>query len=517
MTSRSVRCISPPIHPLPVHPLSVHPPTMIPLLTREEVRALDARAIAGGVAGLVLMENAGRGAADAILTRIDANARVLCFGGPGQNGGDAWVVARHLACAGIAVRAVLIGDPSKVRGDARPNLDALAHVGVPLEVCAPEEVSLGDATWIVDGLFGTGLDRPIEGALAELVRRLDTHPASIVALDLPSGVDASTGAILGVAPHASFTVTFAAHKRGLWQYPGRAHVGELVLASIGVPAPRDALAMLVQDDDVAQLLPRRAPDTHKGRAGHVLVIAGAPGKTGAALLAGQGALRGGAGLVTIGSRAPDAIDAKVIELMSASVRDVASALAALDRKNAVVLGPGLGTDEDARALALGVATRASVPTAIDADALTALADDVACLRGAPPRVLTPHPAEAARLLHVTTEAVQRDRFESARSLAERCGQVVILKGAGSVIASPDGRLRVIAAGTPALGVAGTGDVLAGLVGALLAEGHDAFDSAWAAAHLHARAGERAAAGRDRGLLAREVADALPATLESLRA
>jgi NAD(P)H-hydrate epimerase len=275
--------------------------------------------------------------------------------------------------------------------------------------------------------------------------------------------------------------------------------------------------MLVRDDDVAQLLPRRAPDTHKGRAGHVLVIAGAPGKTGAALLAGQGALRGGAGLVTIGSRAPDAIDAKVIELMSASVRDVASALAALDRKNAAVLGPGLGTDEDARALALGVATRASVPTAIDADALTALADDVACLRGAPPRVLTPHPAEAARLLHVTTEAVQRDRFESARSLAERCGQVVILKGAGSVIASPDGRLRVIAAGTPALGVAGTGDVLAGLVGALLAEGHDAFDSAWAAAHLHARAGERAAAGRDRGLLAREVADALPATLESLRA
>lgn len=497
--------------------LSVHPLTMIPLLTRDEARALDAQAIAGGVAGLVLMENAGRGAADVIRSRFpNALGHVLCLGGPGQNGGDAWVVARHLACAGVNVRAVLVGDPTKVRGDARPNLDALAHVGVPLLSRAPDEVSLDGVTLIVDGLFGTGLDRPIEGALAGLVRRMDIHPAPIVALDLPSGVDASTGAILGVAPHAALTITFAAHKRGLWQYPARAHVGELVLASIGVPPPREATAMLVEDHDVAKLLTRRAADSHKGRAGHVLVIAGAPGKTGAALLAGHGALRGGAGLVTIGSLAPDALDAKVIELMSARVHDVGSALAALDRKDAAVLGPGLGLDHDARALAIGFAQRAPVPVAIDADALTALADDVSCLRDVPPRVLTPHPAEAARLLHTTTEAVQQDRYASARAIAERSGQVVILKGAGTVIASPDGRARVISAGTPALGVSGTGDVLAGLVAALLAEGHDAFDAAWAAAHLHARAGEHAANGRDRGLLARELADALPTTLESLR-
>ncbi|MEZ4247752.1 MAG: NAD(P)H-hydrate dehydratase [Polyangiales bacterium] len=490
---------------------------MIPLLTRDEVRALDARAIEGGVAGLVLMENAGRGAAEAILTRFaGALDHVVCVGGPGQNGGDAWVIARHLACAGVDVRGVLVGDATKVRGDARPNLDALAHVGVPWIACAANEVSLEGATLLVDGLFGTGLDRPIEGALAELVRRLDAHPAPVVALDLPSGIDASTGAVLGVAPHAALTVTFAAHKRGLWQYPARRHVGEVVLASIGVPAPTASRAELVEDADVATLLKRRDADSHKGRAGHVLVIAGAPGKTGAALLAGHGALRGGTGLVTIGTRAPDALDAKVVELMSTLVDGEEAARDAMRGKHAAVLGPGLGLDDSTRSWVGALAISAPLPMALDADALTALAGELATLQAAPPRVLTPHPAEAARLLGIATEVVQHDRYAAATTLATQSGQVAILKGAGSVIAAPDGRLRVVSAGTPALGVAGTGDVLAGLVGALLAEGLDAFDAAWAAAHLHARAGELAAGGRDRGLLAREVADALPTALETLR-
>lgn len=490
---------------------------MIPLLTREAVRALDADAIEGGVAGLVLMENAGHRAAEAIRTRFtDSLGAVLCLGGSGQNGGDAWVVARHLASAGVRVRAVLVGSTEKVGGDARPNLEALAHVGVPFVACDAHEVSLAGATLVVDGLFGTGLDRPIEGALASLIERIDAHGAPLVALDLPSGVDANTGAVLGVAPHAALTVTFAAHKRGLWQYPARRHVGEVVLASIGVPAPRSADAMLVEDDDVATLLKRREADSHKGSAGHVLVLAGAPGKTGAALLAGHGALRGGAGLVTIGTRAPDALDAKLVELMSAQVDGEDAARDAMRGKDAVVLGPGLGLDDATRTWLRALAVQAPLPMVLDADALTAFTGGLAMLQSAPTRVLTPHPAEAARLLGVTTEAVQRDRYAAAAALAARSQQVAMVKGAGSVIAAPDGRLRVISAGTPALGVAGTGDVLAGLVGALLAEGHDAFDAAWAAAHLHARAGELAAGGRDRGLLAREVADALPASLETLR-
>jgi ADP-dependent NAD(P)H-hydrate dehydratase / NAD(P)H-hydrate epimerase len=502
---------------------------VIPLLTRQAVRALDADAIARlGVAGSVLMENAGRGAFEWLLRRFpNALAQVAILGGVGQNGGDAWVVARHLVLAGHAPRCVLVGERAKLRGDALTNLLALERMGVPIaqaaDAGAPElEAALRDATLLVDGLFGTGLDRAISGAYARVIERINASGLPCLALDIPSGVDADSGAVLGVAIDAALTVTFAAHKRGLHQHPGAARAGELVCASIGVPGPERADCALLEPSDIAGWLPLRAADTHKGRAGHVLVVAGAPGRTGAALLAGLGALRAGAGLVTLcpraGARA--ALDAKVIELMTADLpAELEAALRALHEllqdKQAFALGPGLGVDEQASALARRFALEAPTPGVLDADALTAFAGRAAELRSAAaPRVLTPHPKEAGRLLGVSAEQVQGDRYAAATRLAADSGCVVVLKGARSLIASPDGSLLVCPLDVPALAVGGTGDVLAGTIAALLPQ-LPAAQAAAAGVYLHALAGQLAARS-DRGLFAREVADALPLALEHCR-
>jgi hydroxyethylthiazole kinase-like uncharacterized protein yjeF len=378
-----------------------------PLLDRDGARAHDARVIAAGVPGLVLMENAGRGAADLVIERMrDHLARPVVVGGTGQNGGDAWVIARRLVTRGIAPRVFLAGSRASVRGDADVMLRALAAVGLDAAEIgeggiAPLEHALSDATLIVDGLFGTGLDRAIDGWRAALIERLNARALPAFAIDLPSGVDADTGGVLGVAIDATLTATFAAHKRGLWQVPARAKAGDIVCLDIGVPAPA-ARDLWLELSDAARWLPARAIHAHKGSAGHVLVVAGSAGKTGAALLAGHGALRGGAGLVTLASRG--APEASVIELMTTSLPDdesaLQAALAAAAGKHAAVLGPGLGLDERGRALAVALAESLPIPCVIDADALTAIAErGVEILASAAaPRVLTPHPGEAARLL-----------------------------------------------------------------------------------------------------------------------
>jgi hydroxyethylthiazole kinase-like uncharacterized protein yjeF len=497
------------------------------LFTREESREVDRVAIEElGVASLVLMENAGRGATDAILDVFDDRLdRVVLVGGPGQNGGDAWVIARRLALLEHSPLAVLVGNSSKLRGDAQSNWALLQKLGIETVELAPDDAKslathLADATLIVDGLFGTGLDRPVAGGYADAIEAIEVAAAPVVALDLPSGLDADTGAIFGVSPGAALTVTFAGHKRGLHQYPGVEHAGEVRVVDIGIPVRSTPAASLWADDDLAHLVRPRADDAHKGTNGHLLVIGGAPGKTGAAVLAGRAAFRAGAGLVTIGARADSraALEEKVIELMTAPLpesTDRAAVEALCEGKRAAVLGPGMGLDELGRAWASSFARYAPVPTVIDADGLTNLADDgLASLReAAAPRILTPHPGEAARLLGRSTSDVQRNRYAAADALSEQSGQVVILKGARSIVAG-GGELRVCAEGTPALGVAGTGDVLSGVVGAL-AMALSPIDAAIAGALLHALAGVEASVG-DRGLIASEVADAVPVVLDHMR-
>jgi NAD(P)H-hydrate epimerase len=501
----------------------------LPLLRRDEARARDREAISAGVPGIVLMENAGRGATDALVRELGAHLEApLVVGGTGQNGGDAWVVARHLAARGVRCRAVLVGDPGRVAGDAAIALRALEAVALRPEVVSDAtrlgalDAALASATLVVDGLFGTGLDRPLEGLARAVVERLVASRLPCLALDLPSGVCADTGAILGAAVRADVTVTFDALKRGLHQFPGAAHAGRVLVADIGIAGPRAAEAWLVGADALARERARRPEDAHKGVAGRVLVVGGSPGRTGAALLAGLGAVRGGAGLVTLAARgaARAALDAKVVELMTREVPEaleagVAAVLADAGRTDAAVLGPGLGEDEAARRFARRLAVELPVPTVLDADALNAFSSDEGAAlanlaRAVAPRVLTPHPAEAARLLGSDVQSVQRDRYDAARKLASVTGHTVVLKGARTVIAGE--QLFVCAAGTPALGVAGTGDVLAGVIAAQLVEAarrrKGAFWAAWTGALAHALAGERAAAGRDRGLLAHEVAEAV---------
>ncbi len=497
------------------------------LFNRQESRDVDRAAIKDlGIASLVLMENAGRGATDAIVDRFPGRlGRVVLVGGPGQNGGDAWVVARRLSLLGYAPSAVLIGKASRLKGDAKANWELLNKLAVATTELSTDKISglaelLSDASLIIDGLFGTGLDRPIEGGYADAIHAMKAAPAPVASLDLPSGLDADTGCILGVAPRAELTITFAGLKRGLHQYPGVAHAGEIRVTDIGIPAAGSSSASVWYADDLRTLIAPRPGDAHKGTSGHLLVIGGAPGKTGAAVLAGRAAFRAGAGLVTIGARADSrsALEQKVIELMTEELptnADRAAVEALCEGKRAVVLGPGLGLDEVGKAWTRAFMLHAPVPTVIDADALTNVAEEgVESLRSAAaPRILTPHPGEAGRLLGKSSAAVQADRYAATQAIAERAGQVVILKGARSIIGA-HGALRVCAEGTPALGVAGTGDVLSGVVAALSMT-QPPVDAAIAGALLHALAGSEAAVG-DRGLIASEVADAVPVVLERSR-
>jgi NAD(P)H-hydrate epimerase len=512
------------------HP-SWYDPPVIPLVTRSTARALDVDAVERlALPSLVLMENAGRGAYDVIRAEYPkALSRVAIIGGTGQNGGDAWVIARHLSNAGFTPRCVLVGDRSKVRGDAAINLQTLEKLGVAVASLtdtpddrSPLEAALRDATLIIDGLFGTGLDRDVTGLYAAAIKRLNDALPPRIALDIPSGIDADSGKVLGVAIQASHTVTFASHKLGLHQHPGAHFAGQVHCVSIGVPATASSAWSLLEASDIATWLPPRKADAHKGTGGHVLVIAGAPGRTGAAVLSGLGALRSGAGLVTLCPRAgaQSALDGKVIELMTADMpASLPSAIAAvhteLANKHAAVLGPGIGLDADARQLVRRLAIEIEKPCVLDADALTAIGTDLVDLQKAKaPRVLTPHPAEAARLLGISTAEVQADRYAAVARLAAVSGQCAVLKGARTLVAHPDGRGHVCPLDVPALAVAGTGDVLTGVIAALL-PGLSAFEAASAGVFLHARAGALAARG-DRGLFAHEVADAVPLALTACR-
>lgn len=499
---------------------------MLPLLRRESVRAVDRDAIDRlHVPGVLLMENAGLGATEVLLREFGAELaqHVVLVGGTGQNGGDAWVVARQLLVRGFTPRCVLIGDPSRVQGDARINLEALRALGLDPEPCPDTAFlssRLAQASLVVDGLFGTGLDRDIEGFQAEVVHALNTAQKPVLALDLPSGIDADTGQVRGVAVRARCTVTFAAHKPGLHQFPGAELAGSVHCVAIGVPLPASTSWGLIEAQDVAREVPRRHPNAHKGTNGRVLILAGSRGKTGAALLSATAALRAGAGLVTIASdgETQRVLEHKVVEIMTEALSDASpfeDALSLARTRDAAVLGPGFGLTAEKRALAVRLAQELPVPCVLDADALSALGTNLGALRHAKgPRVLTPHPGEAARLLGCPVPQIEQDRCDHALRLASLSGQVAVLKGARTVVAAPSGELRICTAGTPALGVAGTGDVLSGLI-ATLTVSLPSFTAAWVGVELHARAGTLATRG-DRGLIASEVAQLLAAALESCR-
>jgi len=496
------------------------------LATAAEVRALDAAAIAAGASGGALMARAGAAVARAARALLAPGGRVVVLCGAGNNGGDGWVALRLLHQGGVAARAVTLADPAALHGDARAAFEAAAAAGARWEgAAALPRVELGPGDLAVDALLGTGLARAPEGAYAAAIAQLAEvrgRGAQVLAVDVPSGLSANTGRALGACVTADRTVTFACLKRGLVLHPGPAHAGAVEVVDIGIPAAAEAQvpvgAELLVEAEARALVPPRPPGAHKGDAGRVLVVAGSAGKSGAAHLALTGALRGGAGLVTLAARPevlplalagrPEAMSLALPGSGPLGLDDVAALTAAAEGVDAVVVGPGIPRGAETGAALRGWLERAGKPCVIDADALNALGGSgVAGL--AVPAVVTPHPGEMSRLTGRSIGEIQADRLGAAAEHARAWGCVVVLKGAGTVVAAPDAPPAVVAAGNPGMATGGTGDVLAGLVGALLAGGLAPFDAARAAAFAHALAGDLAAARLGhRGLLAGDLALAL---------
>jgi NAD(P)H-hydrate epimerase len=509
---------------------------MIPVLSRAQMRAFDRHAIETcHVPGVVLMENAGRGAADVaarILGDGLAEARVVVVCGAGNNGGDGFVVARHLWARGADVRVFLAGAPERVFGDARINHDAYVDLGGQVTTVRPGkdplaelEAALGLADLVVDALFGTGLDRPIDGATASIIDAINRAPGRRLALDIPSGLDADSGAPLGACIEAHDTVCFGHLKVGLLTPQGARLAGRVHVADLGVPdtilGRVGHVAEVVERKAIARLLSPRETDAHKFSVGAVLVCAGSAGKSGAALLAARGAFRAGAGVVTIATwpEALSVVDARMPEVMALSL-DRAAPIdklgPLLKGRRAVVIGPGFGLDDAARTVLDHVLSTFEGPVVVDADAITLLRDDPKRVRQAKgPVVLTPHPGELGRLIGIGGDEVERDRFGSVRKVVDATRAVVVLKGARTIVASPDRRAAVNTTGNPILATAGAGDVLAGMIGALLCA-LPPRDAAMTAVHVHGLVGDvlRARSG-DRGAFASEIADEVPRVLDAL--
>lgn len=476
------------------------------LYRAEQVRVLDRAAIeVHGIAGAELMERAGRAAYRLLCERWPDTRELVVLCGTGNNGGDGYVVARLARGDGRAVRLLQLGDPARLRGDALRMADAWRAAGGETEAFQglPRRTEL-----IVDALLGTGLERDVEGDWAVAVGAINAHGAPVLAVDIPTGLHSDTGRVLGTAARADATISFIALKQGMFTAAGPEYCGEIHFDALQVPAvvySREILSARRLDwDQQAELMGPRRRDAHKGHFGHVLIVGGAPGLAGAARLAGEGALRAGAGLVTLATHPVHApyLNANRPELMVRAVEDASGLSGLLDRATVVAVGPGLGTDDWGRRL-LERVLEAHRPLVVDADALNLIA-------AAPPLrrddwISTPHPGEAARLLGCTTADIQSDRFAAVRRLQERLGGVVVLKGVGTLVLGPSPKPPGICSqGNPGMAAGGSGDVLTGITAALLAQGLGLEDAAAGAVCLHAAAGDVAAVAGERGMLASDL-------------
>jgi NAD(P)H-hydrate epimerase len=466
------------------------------------VRAFDQTAIREyGIPGYVLMCRAGAATLAAVRDRWPRATRLLVLCGAGNNAGDGFVIARLALKAGLAVDVVTLAEPGTLAGDAATACAEFVAAG---GTSRPWDGTLPQADLVIDALLGTGLVRPVTGAWREAIESLNDSSVPVVAVDVPSGLDAGTGAVLGAAVEARLTVTFVALKAGLFLGAGPDHCGEVLLADLAVPAGVYAgvppVLRRFAPADLSERLPGRRASAHKGLFGHVLVVGGNTGFSGAARLAGEAALRVGAGLVTVATRPASAplVTAARPELMTLAIAEPADLDAGLARATVLAVGPGLGQDDWARGV-LERALAAGKPLVVDADALNLIAGSG---RQREDWILTPHPGEAARLLGVTAADIQRDRLGAVQALADRCGGTVVLKGRGTLVAGGGGCPWLIDRGNPGMATAGMGDVLTGVTAGLLAQfREDPCGTAAAAAFVHAAAGDEAAGEGPRGLLA----------------
>ncbi|MDJ0700998.1 MAG: NAD(P)H-hydrate dehydratase [Woeseiaceae bacterium] len=477
----------------------------VDIYTVATVREIDRSAIEdNGIPGYALMSRAGAAAVAESRARYPEAMRWVIVCGAGNNGGDGYVVARLAAEQGADVTVLALVDPQRLSGDAATaHRDFVASGGSvePWSGALPAGAEL-----LVDGILGSGLERDVGGEFANAVEAMNAHGAPIVALDIPTGLHGDSGVVMGCAIRAALTVTFVGLKTGLFLGMAPDFVGELVFAGLDIPddvkgGPQAALRR-IDTVSLARALPPRPRLAHKGDHGHVLIVGGGEGMPGAVRLAGEAALRTGAGLVSVATHPSHAavVVAGRPELMSHPVSTPKDLDGLLDRADVVAFGPGLGQTDWARAL-FGVVDTCGKPCVWDADALNLLAEAPGTSDA---RIITPHPGEAGRLLESTAGAVQADRPAALRKLAKNYGGIAVLKGAGSLVSSAEGAPWICTAGNPGMAAAGMGDVLTGVIAALLAQGHSIENAAAFGVQVHAMAGDRAALAGQRGLVATDL-------------
>lgn len=503
------------------------------VVTAESMQKVDKRAIEEfGVPGLTLMENAGRCCVDEIIRGFGLKGHAVILAGKGNNGGDGYVIARLLSLKGWSVKVIILADREQISGDAAVNLEKLppemtvfCTKSGELSTRYTEEISQTDI--IIDALFGTGLASSISGIYLEAVNLINSSNPPVLSVDIPSGVNGTTGLVMGGAVRADITVTFAAAKLGHVLFPGSELTGRLVIADIGIPAEvLEAAAVydFLDRETIRPTLRRRQRTAHKGDFGHCLIIAGSRGKTGAAALSANSAVRAGSGLVTLAAADSihDILEAKTTEVMTSPLPDTGcghlassafpAILELLAGKDAVAIGPGLGQNSGTAELVRNLVETVTLPMVIDADGLNALAEDITVFKRKKSAhiILTPHPGEMARLLGVTVPEVERDRISVAREFAREYGVFLILKGARTIIAAPDGTVDINGSGNPGMATGGMGDVLTGIIVSLLGQGYTAGDACRLGVFIHGFAADMVADEKgETGMNATDVQEMLP--------
>lgn len=507
----------------------------MPLITGAQMASIDQRAIQSSIPGIDLMESAGQGITQVAQNVLNdfKNKHIVILCGKGNNGGDGFVLARLAAEKGANISLFLFATPQDVKGDAKTNLERIAHLNVTTitseSALQPVQNALHQADLAVDALLGTGLKGPTRGTIAQAIDLLKKTTCPIIAVDVPSGLQSDTGQ--GDCAPATQTVTFACPRIGHFFYPGRTACGHLHLVDIGIPQEaiqaEKATIFLINNIWASQTVPKHQPDAHKGDCGRVFILAGSVGLTGAAALSATATVRSGSGLVTLGipKSLNDILETKVTEAMTVPLSEVRKkrcvALRArgeiepyLAKANAVAIGPGLGTHPETRTLVQRLIADLTCPAVIDADGLNALVGHLDLLQNSPvPLVLTPHIGEFARLTQQTTTQIKQDPIASAQHFAQQVGHPVILKGAPTIVADPNGQIYINPTGNAGMATGGTGDVLTGIIVSLIGQGLSPIQAAKLGVYVHGLAGDYAAQKQGQlGLIASDLIQALPQAL-----
>ncbi|MDP4093047.1 MAG: NAD(P)H-hydrate dehydratase [Bacillota bacterium] len=512
------------------------------LVTSAQMRKIDAATISNiGIPGIVLMENAALKVVEAALATMGQikGKIITVFAGKGNNGGDAFAAARHLFNKGAKVKVYLPAQKGSITGDALINLKALENTGAEcIEISQASQLEsirdeLAKSHLIVDGIFGTGIKGEIAGIARDVIESINSAGKPVLSIDIPSGINGDTGKISGVCIKAQTTVTFGLPKIGLFVYPGRQYAGELIVADIGIPSRvvggMDININTIEREYAASLIPGRIADSSKGDYGKVFIAACSNGMTGAGCLAAESAMRAGAGLVYLGvpSSLVNVCDSLLAESVTLpldddgtghlSINSLQSIMDRIDKCDAAAVGPGLSLTENTVYIVSQIIKKSNTPLILDADALNAVSLETGILSNLKTTaVITPHPGEMARLTGITIEQVQNNRIDIAMEFSRKWNVITVLKGAGTIVASPDGRIFVNTTGNSGMATAGAGDVLTGIIAGLAGQGANLFDAAVAGVYLHGLAGDRTAKIKgEYGLIAGDIVRELPFAIKEL--